>query len=54
MTRTYLEQAMADGKCPSCLGVGQVDRVVPHRHMATCRTCGGNGKWPPEYETVEP
>lgn len=52
MSRGYFEQLMAEGKCPSCAGNGQVDRVVPTRHVGPCRTCGGTGKWPPEYEDL--
>lgn len=41
-------EAIAQGKCPSCLGIGWVHRVVPMEHEGPCSTCLGTGLWPPD------
>lgn len=40
-------EAVAAGKCPMCLGSGEVDRVVPEPGLYECSLCGGSGEWPP-------
>jgi hypothetical protein len=39
--------AIAAGRCPSCLGAGEVDRAVPVAGRYPCSTCAGTGLWPP-------
>lgn len=41
-------EAIAQGKCPSCLDIGWVHRVVPLEHEGPCSTCLGTGLWPPD------
>lgn len=40
-------EAIAQGKCPGCVGRGAVWRV-PDDRMAGCSLCGGTGAWPPK------
>lgn len=46
-------KAIRAGKCPSCLGVGWVERIVPYPHEGPCATCIGTGLWPPTDDEEE-
>ena len=36
-------EAYKMGLCPSCLGSGWTNRVVPVEHDGPCSSCGGDG-----------